>query len=231
MASHGDRRAGRLAAYLLRRNPVGNRLIVSAPEMILLPEALASGPTEMNASVTDLLNSWHNGEEAARDRLVPLVYDELRRLARAQFAGERRDHTLQPTALVHEAYLRLMSFRALDWQDRNHFFALAATSMRRILVSHARKHCAAKRGLGGVALTLREEHAVAAARPVDLIALDTALAELERLEPRQCRVVELRYFGGLTIEETADALEISPATVKLDWSLARAWLFRELSGG
>jgi RNA polymerase sigma factor (TIGR02999 family) len=185
----------------------------------------------MSASVTELLHSWHGGDEAARDRLVPLVYDELHRLARAQFARERRDHTLQPTALVHEAYLRLMDHQALDWKGRTHFFALASTTMRRILISHARRHRSAKRGQGGVAVTLCEEHAVAEARGVDLIALDAALAGLERLDPRQCRVVELRYFGGLTIEETAGALGISPATAKLDWSLARAWLFRELSGG
>jgi RNA polymerase sigma factor (TIGR02999 family) len=185
----------------------------------------------MSAPVTELLHSWHGGDEATRDRLVPLVYDELHRLARVQFARERRDHTLQPTALVHEAFLRLMDHEAIDWQGRTHFFALASTTMRRILVSHARKHQAAKRGQGGVAVTLSEDHAVAPARDVDVVALDAALAELARLDPRQCRVVELRYFGGLTIEETAAALGISSATVKLDWSLARAWLFRELSGG
>jgi RNA polymerase sigma factor (TIGR02999 family) len=185
----------------------------------------------MNVPVTELLHSWHSGDETARDRLVPLVYGELHRLARMQLARERGGHTLQPTALVHEAYLRLRSHRHLDWQGRTHFFALAATTMRRILISHARKHRAVKRGHGGVAVTLCEEHAMTAACDVDLIALDAALSELERLDRRQCRVVEMRYFGGLTIEETADALGISPATVKLDWSLARAWLFRELSGG
>ncbi len=184
----------------------------------------------MNAPVTELLLSWHGGDEAARDRLVPLVYDQLHRLARAQFARERSGHTLQPTALVHETYLRLMGHRGLHWQGRTHFFALAATTMRRILVSHARRHRAAKRGMGGVAVTLSEDHAVAEARDVDLLALDAALTELHKLDPRQCRVVELRYFGGLTIEETAEALRISPATVKLDWSLARAWLFRVLAG-
>lgn len=190
-------------------------------------------PKAMNApnmQVTELLHAWHGGDLAARDRLVPLVYGDLHRLARAQLARERGGHTLQPTALIHEAYLRLMGHQALDWQGRTHFFALAATTMRRILVSHARKHRSAKRGLGGVAVTLCEDHAVAEARDVDLLALDAALVELETIDARQCRVVELRYFGGLTIEETADALGISPATVKVDWSLARAWLFRELSG-
>jgi len=179
--------------------------------------------------VTALLHAWHRGDESARDRLVPLVYDELHRLARAQFARERSGHTLQPTALVHEAYLRLMDHQDLNWQGRTHFFALAAMTMRRVLVSHARKQRAAKRGQGGVAVTLCEEHAVAEAQGVDVLALDAALRALEAIDPRQARIVELRYFAGLTIEETAEALEISPATVKLDWSLARAWLFRELS--
>lgn len=182
----------------------------------------------MSSAVTELLEAWHRGSEAARDQLAPLVYRDLRRLARAHLARERSGHTLQPTALVHEAYIRLMDHGAMDWRGRTHFFALAATTMRRILVSYARRHRAAKRGHGGVAVTLCEGHAVGASRDVDLLALDAALAELERIDPRQCRVVELRYFGGLTIEETAAALRVSPATVKIDWSLARAWLFREL---
>jgi len=184
----------------------------------------------MLASVTELLHAWHAGDLAARDRLVPLVYDDLHRLARGHLARERGGHTLQPTALIHEVYLRLMGHQDLDWQGRTHFFSLAATTMRRILVSHARKHRSAKRGRGGVAVTLCEDHAIAEARDVDLLALDAALTKLETIDARQCRVVELRYFGGLTIEETAAELGVSPATVKLDWSLARAWLFRELSG-
>jgi len=184
----------------------------------------------MPAPVTELLRAWHGGDEAARDRLVPLVYGELQRLARAQFGRERDGHTLQPTALVHEAWLRLMGHQDMAWQGRTHFFALAATTMRRILISHARRHRAAKRGQGGVAVTLCEDHAVAKPRDVDLLALDAALTALGMIDSRQCRVVELRYFGGLTIEETAVALGVSPATVKLDWSLARAWLFRELEG-
>jgi RNA polymerase sigma factor (TIGR02999 family) len=183
----------------------------------------------MSTAVTDLLVAWHGGNEAARDQLVPIVYRDLRRLARAHLAHERGGHTLQPTALVHEAYLRLMDHGAMDWQGRTHFFALAATTMRRILVSHARKQRAAKRGFGGPAVTLCEDHAVESARDIDLLALDSALAQLEKMDRRQCRVVELRYFGGLTIEETAEALGVSPATVKLDWSFARAWLFRELA--
>ena len=183
----------------------------------------------MPSPVTELLRDWHGGDEAARDRLISLVYDELRRLAGGQLARERGGHTLQPTALVHEAYLRLADHHRLDWQGRTHFFAIAAITMRRILVSHARKQRAAKRGQGGIAVTLHENQAVDEGRNVDLLALDEALAALESIDARQCRVIELRYFGGLTIEETAEALGISPATVKLDWSLARAWLFRQLS--
>lgn len=183
----------------------------------------------MPLPVTDLLLAWRGGDEAARDRLVPLIYDDLHRLARAQLARERRGHTLQPTALVHEAYLRLVDHGRLDWQGRTHFLAIAATTMRRLLVSHARGRRAAKRGHGGIAVTLCDDHAVDEGRNVDLLALDEALTSLESIDPRQSRIVELRYFGGLTIEETAAALGISAATVKLDWSLARAWLFRELS--
>jgi len=184
----------------------------------------------MQQPVTALLQEWHGGDAGARDRLVPLVYEELRRLAAVQLARERSGHTLQPTALVHEAYLRLSRHDRLCWQGRTHFFALAALTMRRILVSHARARRAAKRGSGGPPVTLREEERVEPARSVDLLALDEALAALERLDPRQCRIVELRYFGGLTVEETAAELGLSPATVKLDWSLARAWLFRRLAG-
>ena len=181
-----------------------------------------------DSSVTTLLRAWRAGDAGALDRLIPLVHEELHRLAQGYMRGERPDHTLQATALVNEAYLRLVD-AAVDWKDRAHFFAVAATTMRRILVSHARGRLAAKRGQGGIAVTLCEDHAVVAARDTDLLALDEALAALERIDPRQSRIVELRYFAGLTIEETAGALGVSPATVKLDWSLARAWLFRELS--
>jgi RNA polymerase sigma factor (TIGR02999 family) len=182
-------------------------------------------------SVTRLLRDWRSGDPAALERLLPLLYDELRRLARAQLAGERRDHTLQPTALVHEAYLRLAGYAGVDWQSRAHFLALAATTMRRILVSHARQRLASKRGGGRLTVTLGEQAAVAAERNTDLMALDEALTELARLDPRQGRVVELRYFAGLTIEETAAVVEVSPATVKNDWKMARAWLFNRLEGG
>lgn len=185
----------------------------------------------MSTTVTQLLLDWRAGDAAALDRLLPLVYDDLHHLARVQFARERRGHTLQPTALVHEAYLRLVEIRRIAWQDRAHFLALAATTMRRILVGHARKHRAAKRGGGAFSVTLGEEIAGGAGPEADLLALDQALGALAELDPRQARIVELRYFGGLTIEETAEALEVSPATVKSDWQMARAWLFNRLEGG
>lgn len=161
---------------------------------------------------------------------MPLVYDELHRLAAARLAQERRDHTLQPTALVHEAYLRLVDTRRLEWQNRAHFLAVAATTMRRILVSHARKHRAAKRSGAGPTVSLLDDDASVDGRAVELMALDEALSDLARLDARQSRIVELRYFAGLTIEETAEVLEVSSATVKNDWSMARAWLFNRLAG-
>lgn len=179
--------------------------------------------------VSQLLVDWHGGDSAALDRLIPLVYDDLHRIASRQFAGERAGHTLQPTGLVHEAYLRLAGHDHLRCQDRAHFLAIAATTMRRLLVSHARRHRSAKRGGGATLVALREEME-AVERCADLVALDEALAALAEIDPRQSRIVELRYFGGLTVEETAAVLQVSAATVKLDWSLARAWLFRELSG-
>lgn len=178
-------------------------------------------------SVTDLLGAWRAGESGAFELLLPQLYGELRRLAARQLKGERPGHTLEPTALVHEACLRLPGFRRVDWQDRTHFLALVATLMRRILVSYARRQSAAKRGRG-LAVTLSEEHAQCESRSVEVLALNDALDRLERLDPRQVRVVELRYFSGMTIEETAGALDVSPATVKVDWSLAKAWLAREL---
>jgi len=183
------------------------------------------------SDVTRLLQDWRQGDEEARERLISQVYDDLRRLARGQLARERSGHTLQPTALVHEAYLRLIDQDRVQWQNRAHFFALAATMMRRILVSHARKKHAAKRGGDAVPVTLDE--ALDADRPgpaVDVVALDEALEALADLDRRQARIVELRFFGGLTIRETAEVLDVSPATVKLDWQMARAWLYRELGG-
>lgn len=183
------------------------------------------------ATVTRLLREWGAGDPGAPDLLMPLVYDRLRQLARRHLARERAGHTLQPTALVHETYLRLAGHHRIHWQDRGHFLALAATTMRRVLVSHARARLAEKRGGGGSAASLEDVREPAAERAEELVALDDALGALAGLDDRQARVVELRYFGGLTVEETAAVLGVSPATVKLDWSLARAWLRRELAGG
>ena len=181
------------------------------------------------AEVTELLRRWSGGDVAARESLVPLVYDELRRLARYYLASQRSDHTLQSTAIVHEAYLRLAGRDNVHWENRSHFFAVAAQLMRRILVDHARKRNAAKRG--GAQLTLLVDEAVepSSQRELDLVALDDALKALAELDARQSRIVELRFFGGLSIDDTSRLLEISPATVKREWSTARAWLYEEIS--
>lgn len=181
------------------------------------------------ASVTQLLIRWRNGDDAALGELLPQVYSELRRLANYYMRQERPGHTLQPTALVHEAYLRLVGDIEIDWQNRAHFFGIAAVRMRHILVEHARSRQAAKRGGGEYKLSLGAADRLAESRDVNLLALDDALRRLEALDPQKVRVVELRYFGGLTIEETAEALKISPATVKREWSMARAWLRSEIS--
>lgn len=179
--------------------------------------------------ITALLLDWSAGDSGALDRLVPLVYDDLRRLAASYFSGERAGHTLQATAVVHELYVRLLAQNRIRWQNRGQFLAVAATMMRRILVGHARRSRAAKRGGGAAVLSLDEALGVPDGAVCDLAALDDALTALAQLSPRQSRIVEMRFFGGMTIEETAAVIGVSPATVKLDWSLARAWLFRELS--
>ena len=183
--------------------------------------------------VTDLLARWSEGDTAARDELVPLVYDGLRRIARRCLAAQRSGHTLQPTALVHEAYLRLVNVNrnSLHWQNRVHFFAAAAQMMRQILVDHARKHIAAKRGGGVITLVLDEGMALPQKASLDLLALDDAMKQLASLDARQCQIVELRFFGGLSIEETAQAVDISPATAKREWATARLWLHRAMSEG
>ncbi|HKH91163.1 MAG TPA: sigma-70 family RNA polymerase sigma factor [Gemmatimonadaceae bacterium] len=182
--------------------------------------------------VTGLLLAWGRGDQSAADRLVPAVYDELRRQAERAMRREGGEHTLQATALVHESYLRLVDQRQVEWRNRAHFFAIASTVMRRILVDHARARLTAKRGGGAIQITLAGVEAGHASDSgdVDLLALHEALERLSVLDPDQARLVELRYFGGLTIEETAEALAVSPATVKREWALARAWLRRELSG-
>jgi RNA polymerase sigma factor (TIGR02999 family) len=182
-----------------------------------------------SSPVTELLLRWSDGDSAAREKLVSLIYDELRRLARNCLAGQGPNHTLQSTALVHEAYLRLVGHPSVRWNDRVHFFAVAAQLMRNILVDHVRMRKAKKRGGESITLVLDEDIAIAKGRQLDLIALDDALNGLALLDERQCRIVELRFFGGLSIDETSRALEISPATVKREWATARLWLLREIS--
>jgi len=177
--------------------------------------------------ITALLHSWSGGDKRALDELVPLVYRELRRLAAAYLRRERREHTLQPTALVNEAYLRLVDQTRVDCRTRAQFFGIAANLMRQILVNHAKRHRAAKRD-GGTRVMLDEAVAVAQRRDIDLLALDAALDRLATLDPRQSRVVELRFFGGLTEDEIAEVIGVSPPTVKRDWRLARAALYDEL---
>ena len=182
-----------------------------------------------DSEVTRLLVDWQNGSEEARDRLMPLVYAQLRRIAGGYLSHERVGHTLQSTALVHEAYLRLIGQQRMRWQNRAHFFGIAAQMMRRILVDHARRQHRAKRGGGSVTLSLDEALAATEPQPsVDLLALDDALASLTSLDPRGARIVELRFFSGLSIEETAEVLAVSSATIKREWSAARAWLYREM---
>jgi len=178
--------------------------------------------------ISQLLADWANRDAGARDRLMPIVYEELRRLAHHYMRGEREAHTLQTTALVNEAYLRLAGIDGLQWRDRAHFFAMAATLMRRVLVDHARQRGRDKRGAGVSVMSL-DEHAIAAAPAVDVVALDEALERLAAVDPQQSRVVELRFFAGLSVKETAEALGISTATVKRDWSTAKLWLYNELA--
>jgi RNA polymerase sigma factor (TIGR02999 family) len=179
-------------------------------------------------SIPQLLADWANRDAAARERLVPIVYAELRRLAHHYMRGERAGHTLQTTALVNEVYLRLAGIDKLQWRDRAHFFAMAATLMRRVLVDYARQRGRDKRG-GGVSVTSLDAHAIAAEPAVDVVALDEALERLAAADPQQSRVVELRFFAGLSVDETAEVLGISPATVKRDWATAKLWLYNELS--
>lgn len=179
--------------------------------------------------VSQLLIAWNKGDRAAQDELMQLVYDELRRLARSYLRRERPDHTLQPTALVHEAYLKLVDQKSVNWQNRAHFFGIAALMMRRILVNYAEGRRAAKRGGDAGRLSLSAIDRLAGQQELDLIALDDALKSLAEIDPQQSRIVELRYFGGLTIEEIAEVAGISVATVNREWSIARAYLRRQIS--
>ena len=181
--------------------------------------------------VTQLLNEWSNGDQAALDKLMPLVYGELRLMARRYMARQNPSHTLQTTALINEAYLKLVGQAEKHWQNRAHFFGVAAQAMRCILVDYARSRQYEKRGGGAQQVSLDEALTVSHERAAELVALDDALQELAKVDPRKCRVVELRFFGGLSVEETAEALKVSEVTVMRDWSLAKAWLHRELSKG
>jgi RNA polymerase sigma factor (TIGR02999 family) len=180
------------------------------------------------SQITQLLLAWRNGDKTALDKLMPRVYKELRKMARHYMAAERPGHTLQTTALINEAYLRLVDHKEMRWQNRAHFFGVAAQAMRRVLVDHARSRDAAKRGGGAINASL-EEAAEIPAKTVELVALDAALNDLAAIDPRASQVVELRYFGGLSVEETAEVLQVSPVTVMRDWRAARAWLLRAIS--
>lgn len=184
----------------------------------------------MEEDISALLRAWSGGDQSALDRLTPIVYDELHRLARRYMRRERPGHSLQTTALVNEAYMRLVDYERMHWQDRAHFFAVSAQVMRRILVEHARRHNL-KRGGGLQHLSLDEVAIVGGGHDSDLVELDAAMNDLARIDPRKVQVVEMRFFGGLSVEETADVLKVSTVTVKRDWRAAKAWLYRELTGG
>ncbi len=188
-------------------------------------------PDGESGQVTQILTRWRGGDKQALDELMPLVYREMRDLAARSLRRERPHHTLQCTALVHEAYMRLVHYDRIDWRSRAHFLGVAATLIRQILVDHARSRLSAKRGGGNLFLQLEESVAETPSREVNLVALDDALMDLARLDPQQARVVELRFFGGLSIEETAEVLAISDSTVKREWAVAKSWLFRELGPG
>ena len=182
-----------------------------------------------NNEVTKLLESWSSGKQEALDELMPLVYQELRRMAKKYMNSQPSKHTLQTTALIHEAYLKLADNRGKNWQNRAHFFAVAAQAMRHILVDHARLHKAEKRGGDTQIVSLEEAAIISDERAAEIVALDEAIENLSKVEERKSRVVELRYFGGLSVEETAEVLKISPETVMRDWRFAKTWLLRELS--
>ena len=187
--------------------------------------------TRSSQGITQLLERWSQGDEEALDQLMPLVYDELHRLAGAYLRSERREHTLQPTALVNEAYLKLVRQRNIQWQNRAQFFGVAAQLMRRILVDHARANCADKRGGDRVNVSLKNIGAFGTQPTTDVLALHDVLNRLAEIDPDQSRIVELRFFGGLTIEEAAEVMQVSHSTVEREWKIAKAWLKRELTKG
>jgi RNA polymerase sigma factor (TIGR02999 family) len=185
---------------------------------------------QQDDDVSTLLRAWSEGDRKALERLTPIVYDELHRLARRYMKRERRGHSLETTALVNEAYMRLVDYKRMQWQNRAHFFAVSSQLMRRILVEHARRHNI-KRGDGVPHVPLEEASMVGGGPARDLVVLDDAMNALERLDPRKVQVVEMRFFGGLSVEETAEVLRVSPITVMRDWNTAKAWLYREITGG
>lgn len=188
-------------------------------------------PSELDTKdISKLLRAWSDGDQSALDGLTPIVYNELHHLAHRYMERERPGHTLQTTALVNEAYMRLVDYKRMQWQDRAHFFAVSAQVMRRILIDHARSHNI-KRGRGVQHVALDEVAMVSGDRTGDLVALDDALNALALLDPRKVQIIEMRFFGGLSVEETAEVLKVSPATVRRDWSIAKFWLYRELGGG
>src|ERR1700735_3573754 len=189
-----------------------------------MQKALQPSPPAVG-QVSSLLRAWGDGDQGALQKLTPIVYDELRRLARRHMKGERPGHSLQTTALVNEAYMRLVDYKRMQWQDRAHFFAVSAQVMRRILVEHARRHNL-KRGHGVQHVSLEEAAVVGGGQATDLAALDDAMNSLAQFDPRKVQVVEMRFFGGLSVEETAQVLKVSPVTVLRDWSTAKAWLYR-----
>jgi len=184
---------------------------------------------QLQHDVTQILHEWSGGDRNAPERLMPLVYDEMRRLARAFLARERGAHTFQPTALVNEAYLRLVDQTRVNWQNRAHFYGIASSMMRRVLVDHARAHAADKRGGAAIHLSLDDVQVPIEQRAADFVALDEALERLSQFDERKCRVVEMRFFGGLSDEEIAEVLGVTTRTVLRDWKTARLWLYRELS--
>ena len=188
-------------------------------------------PTPSPQEVTQLLADWGKGDRSALDKLFPLVHSELRRIAQRQMSQERPGHTLQATALVNEAYLKLAGQQGFDWQNRAHFFAVCAQVMRHILIDHARAHARDKRGGGAVKVSLNDALVVAEDQVAHFIALDEALRVLERLDPQKGKIVELRYFGGLSVEEAAEVMNISPRTVRREWQRAKAWLYRMMTEG
>ena len=187
--------------------------------------------TPSSSNVTQMLHDWSHGDQEVLDKLVPVVYEELRRQAARYLKRERPGHTLQTTALIHEAYIRLIDQKNVHWQNRAHFYAISAKLMRRILVDHARSRQAAKRGGSDIKLPLEEAMSAPEGREVDIVALDEALERLAAIDPQQSRVVELKFFSGMSVEETAEVLGVSTRTVKRDWNVAKAWLRREISEG